>query len=193
MINSNTSNITLENNVSVGFDKLAESVRPWTPARTAEVTGIDWGGEVALQAHTGKRISTADFRGKIVVLFFGYSHCPDICGPTLASRLLGPPASPRKISDEDSSGMRSRVNRNSATTVRNNTATPCASSDTGFKEAPFLLAAVDRSPARHCRQAGAPRRSDPLRGLGLDAHGGMGREQRHADLRTPRLHQPASV
>jgi protein SCO1 len=49
-----------------------------------DVTGIAWGGDVTLQAHTGKRVSTADYRGKTQILFFGYTHCPDICAPTLA-------------------------------------------------------------------------------------------------------------
>ncbi|MFL6650487.1 MAG: SCO family protein [Sulfurifustaceae bacterium] len=50
----------------------------------ADITGVDWGGDVRLQAHTGNEVSTADFRGKVLVLFFGYTHCPDICAPTLA-------------------------------------------------------------------------------------------------------------
>lgn len=72
-----------------------------TPAKPTfkgtDVTGIEWGGDIALQAHTGQRVSTADFRGKLLVLFFGYTHCPDICGPTLAKlahlrQALGPDA-----------------------------------------------------------------------------------------------------
>lgn len=49
-----------------------------------DITGVAWGGDVKLQSHTGQPVSTADFRGKVVVLFFGYTHCPDICAPTLA-------------------------------------------------------------------------------------------------------------
>ena len=45
----------------------------------------------------GKARSLADFRGKVVVLFFGYTHCPEVCPTTLADlaqvmRLLGPDA-----------------------------------------------------------------------------------------------------
>src|SRR5690606_15208966 len=50
----------------------------------ADVTGADWGGDLTLEAHTGRRVSTADFRGRVLVVFFGYINCPDICGPTLA-------------------------------------------------------------------------------------------------------------
>lgn len=50
----------------------------------SDVTGSNWGGDIALTAQTGKRVSTADYRGKILLLFFGYTNCPDICSPTLA-------------------------------------------------------------------------------------------------------------
>ncbi len=33
----------------------------------------------------GKPVSAADFRGKVVALYFGYSHCPDVCPATLAN------------------------------------------------------------------------------------------------------------
>ncbi|HXU92177.1 MAG TPA: SCO family protein [Gallionella sp.] len=47
-----------------------------------------------LTDHNGKPRTLADFRGKAVVLFFGYTHCPDVCPTTLADlahamRLLG--------------------------------------------------------------------------------------------------------
>ncbi|MCK9201599.1 MAG: SCO family protein [Gallionella sp.] len=47
-----------------------------------------------LTDHGGKPRTLADFRGKAVVLFFGYTHCPDVCPTTLADlaqtmRLLG--------------------------------------------------------------------------------------------------------
>lgn len=62
-----------------------------------DITGVEWGRDLTLQAHTGSRISTADFRGKLQVVFFGYTHCPDICSPTLAKlaavrKALGPDA-----------------------------------------------------------------------------------------------------
>lgn len=50
----------------------------------SDVTGIGWGGDIAMQGHTGEPVSTADFKGRIAIVFFGYSHCPDICSPTLA-------------------------------------------------------------------------------------------------------------
>jgi len=37
-----------------------------------------------LTDHNGKQRTLADFRGKVVALFFGYTHCPDVCHTTLA-------------------------------------------------------------------------------------------------------------
>ena len=52
--------------------------------RNTDITGADFGRELALTAHDGKPRTLADFRGKVVVLFFGFTHCPDICPTTLA-------------------------------------------------------------------------------------------------------------
>lgn len=41
---------------------------------------------IALTDHTGTPFDLADHRGKVVLLFFGYTHCPDIC-PTALSDL----------------------------------------------------------------------------------------------------------
>lgn len=59
-----------------------------------DVTGADWGRELNLTDHNGKPRTLADFKGKVVVLFFGYTQCPDICPTTLAAsaaamKLLG--------------------------------------------------------------------------------------------------------
>ena len=37
------------------------------------------------RANDGKAVSAADYRGKVVVLYFGYTHCPDVCPTTLAN------------------------------------------------------------------------------------------------------------
>jgi len=37
------------------------------------------------RADDGKAISEAEYRGKVVVLYFGYTHCPDVCPTTLAN------------------------------------------------------------------------------------------------------------
>jgi protein SCO1/2 len=52
---------------------------------STDISGVDWGKEVALADHQGQPRRLADFRGKAVVLFFGYTQCPDICPTTLAA------------------------------------------------------------------------------------------------------------
>jgi len=50
-----------------------------------DVTGIEgYGTDFRLIDHTGKPRTLADFRGKAVVMFFGYTHCPDVCPTTLS-------------------------------------------------------------------------------------------------------------
>jgi protein SCO1/2 len=52
--------------------------------KNTDITGADYGKDFTLTDHTGKTRTLADFRGKIVVVFFGYTHCPDVCPTTLA-------------------------------------------------------------------------------------------------------------
>ena len=70
------------------FILLAMFVTACTPAPTfkaTDISGVDWGsGYFELTAHTGQRAKAADFQGKVVVMFFGFTHCPDICPPTMA-------------------------------------------------------------------------------------------------------------
>lgn len=59
-----------------------------------DLSGADFGKSFHLTDHSGKARSLEDFRGKAVVLFFGYTHCPDICPTTMqdvanALKLLG--------------------------------------------------------------------------------------------------------
>lgn len=51
----------------------------------SDVTGSAFGRDFALADHTGKPRTLADYRGKAVVLFFGYTQCPDVCPTTLAT------------------------------------------------------------------------------------------------------------
>jgi protein SCO1 len=63
--------------------------------KASDVTGSSFGRDFALTDHTGKPRTLADFRGKAVVMFFGYTQCPDVCPTTLgtlaeAMKALGP-------------------------------------------------------------------------------------------------------
>ena len=52
--------------------------------KSTDITGADYGREIALTDHTGKARTLVDFRGKAVVVTFGFTHCPDVCPTTLA-------------------------------------------------------------------------------------------------------------
>lgn len=65
---------------------------------STDITSADFGADFDLVDHTGKMRTLADFKGKAVVVFFGYTHCPDVCPATMgklatAMKELGPDAS----------------------------------------------------------------------------------------------------
>ncbi len=51
--------------------------------RSLDVTGAEFGRWLSLTDHTGKPRTLADFKGKVVVVFFGFTQCPDVCPTTL--------------------------------------------------------------------------------------------------------------
>lgn len=51
--------------------------------KLTDVTGASFGKDFSLIDHNGQRRTLADFRGKVVTLFFGFTHCPDVCPTTL--------------------------------------------------------------------------------------------------------------
>ncbi|HNQ04941.1 MAG TPA: SCO family protein [Thiobacillaceae bacterium] len=66
----------------------------------SDITGVDFGRQLELTDHNGRPVSLESFRGRLIVLFFGYTHCPDVCPTTLsdmaqALELLGPEAATR--------------------------------------------------------------------------------------------------
>lgn len=66
--------------LGAGCDKLADK-----PAfHSADVTGVDYAKGFTLTDHTGKQRTLEDFRGKLVVVFFGYTQCPDVCPTTMS-------------------------------------------------------------------------------------------------------------
>lgn len=64
-----------------GCEKLFSSKSPFNGI---DVTGGNMGGELRLVDHDGKARSLAQFRGKAVVVVFGFTHCPDVCPTALA-------------------------------------------------------------------------------------------------------------
>ena len=51
--------------------------------KNTDLTGADCCRDFRLTDHNGKLRTLADFRGKAVVVFFGYTQCPDVCPTTL--------------------------------------------------------------------------------------------------------------
>ena len=49
-----------------------------------DITGIDFARGFSLTSHEGKLVRSEDFKGKLVVLFFGFTYCPEVCPTTLS-------------------------------------------------------------------------------------------------------------
>lgn len=52
--------------------------------KSSDITGMTFSGDFALTDHIGKPRTLGDFKGRVVVLFFGYTQCPDVCPTTLS-------------------------------------------------------------------------------------------------------------
>lgn len=51
---------------------------------SVDITGAEHARDFALTDHTGARRTIADYRGKVVAVFFGFTQCPDVCPTALA-------------------------------------------------------------------------------------------------------------
>lgn len=66
-----------------------------SPFKNTDITGAGYGKAFELTDHAGKVRTLEDFRGSVVIIFFGFMHCPDVCPTTLATmkavkQTLGP-------------------------------------------------------------------------------------------------------
>lgn len=65
--------------------RITEPGRPSaSPFSSIEITGAEWGRDFHLTDHTGQLRSLQDFRGKAVMLYFGFTHCQDVCPSAMA-------------------------------------------------------------------------------------------------------------
>jgi protein SCO1/2 len=48
-----------------------------------DITGAPFGKDFSLTDHTGVKRTLADYRGKAIVMFFGFTQCPDVCPTTM--------------------------------------------------------------------------------------------------------------
>jgi protein SCO1/2 len=66
--------------LGVGLSACSEARQSFT---AVDITGADYAKDFALKDADGKVRTMADFKGKVVVLFFGYAQCPDVCPTTM--------------------------------------------------------------------------------------------------------------
>jgi protein SCO1/2 len=66
--------------LGVGLSACSEARQSFT---AVDITGADYAKDFALKDTDGKVRTMADFKGKVVVLFFGYAQCPDVCPTTM--------------------------------------------------------------------------------------------------------------
>jgi protein SCO1/2 len=76
----------------VGLSACSE---PKPAFKGVDITGADYAKELNLTDQNGQVRKLKDFSGKLVVVFFGYTQCPDVCPTTMqelaeVKRLLGP-------------------------------------------------------------------------------------------------------
>jgi len=77
---------------------LAACGQPKPSFRNVDISGAtEFGKDFALLDPAGKTRTLADFKGKVVLMFFGYTHCPDVCPTTMVElkqvmEQLGPDA-----------------------------------------------------------------------------------------------------
>ena len=79
----------------VGASSLLSACGQEGPAfRGVDITGADYARAFSLADHNGQLRTLKDFPGKVIVVFFGYTQCPDVCPTSLqelaeAKALLG--------------------------------------------------------------------------------------------------------
>ncbi len=64
---------------------LAGCTPPAPAFKSTDITGADYGKNFVLTDHHGQPRTLADFKGKVVTIFFGYTQCPDVCPTALSS------------------------------------------------------------------------------------------------------------
>ena len=82
--------------IITGSAAIFSACSPAAPKFTAiDITGADYAKNFSLPDHNGKVRTLQDFQGKIVMMFFGYTQCPDVCPTSMSEmaeikKLLGP-------------------------------------------------------------------------------------------------------
>jgi protein SCO1/2 len=66
-----------------GCDKLS-GLSAKSGFKAIDITGADYGNKLSLPDQDGQLRTLADFKGKVTVIFFGFTQCPDVCPTTMA-------------------------------------------------------------------------------------------------------------
>ena len=81
--------------LAISLVGLSACSEPKPAFKGVDITGADYAKELNLTDQNGQVRKLKDFSGKLVVVFFGYTQCPDVCPTTMqelaeVKRLLGP-------------------------------------------------------------------------------------------------------
>jgi protein SCO1/2 len=68
--------------LAAGLAACSEPAKP--QFSSIDITGADYARDFTLTDHNGQSRSLKDFQGKVVVVFFGFTQCPDVCPTTMA-------------------------------------------------------------------------------------------------------------
>jgi protein SCO1 len=66
-----------------GCDRITSATKP-ASFSSVDITGADYAKALSLPDTEGRVRTLADWKGKLVVVFFGFAQCPDVCPTTLA-------------------------------------------------------------------------------------------------------------
>ena len=87
MLKRNALKLIAASALSISAAAVLTACSPDGPAfRGVNLTGADYARDFSLTDHNGQLRSLKDLRGKVVVVFFGYTQCPDVC-PTSMQEL----------------------------------------------------------------------------------------------------------
>lgn len=70
--------------VLAGCDAPTSGGTAATAFKGIDITGADYARTLSLTDQNGQRRTLADFKGKVTVVFFGFTQCPDVCPTTMA-------------------------------------------------------------------------------------------------------------
>nr|ACX33901.1 putative electron transport protein SCO1/SenC [uncultured prokaryote AT3] len=71
--------LCLVSGIAIGVEKVVPAFHG------QDVTGADYGRDFRLQDASGQWRTPKDYRGKLVLMFFGFTQCPDVCPTELQS------------------------------------------------------------------------------------------------------------